>query len=128
MHGTIQQEGHRLHLSTDLGIQTQDLYDTAPAIPTMPTSGPPAFSAAGWYATHPVAVDDGVLRTALRSGAITVTGTTGRDWGDRQYTGGLNKGWFLVYGRAAVSAGRAGISRRPALPRTAVSPGYVPAG
>ena len=88
MHGTIQKERSPASSQHGPGNPVADLYDTAPAIPTMPTSGPPAFSAAGWYATHPVAVDDGVLRTALRSGAITVTGTTGRDWGDRQYTGG----------------------------------------
>ncbi|MEV7960427.1 hypothetical protein ACFVZR_39465 [Streptomyces sp. NPDC058316] len=28
LHGTIQQNGHRLHCNTDLGIETYDLYDS----------------------------------------------------------------------------------------------------
>ena len=31
LHGTIQQNGHRLHLNFDLGIETYDLYDSPPA-------------------------------------------------------------------------------------------------
>ncbi|MFE7403203.1 hypothetical protein [Streptomyces sp. NPDC057557] len=31
LHGTIQQSGRRLHLSSDLGIETYDLYDSPPA-------------------------------------------------------------------------------------------------
>jgi hypothetical protein len=30
-HGTIQQNGHRLHLNSDLGIETYDLYDSPAA-------------------------------------------------------------------------------------------------
>lgn len=106
LQGAIQQNGHRLHLNLDLGIETNDLYDSPSAIPVSPTSQPPTFTTAGWFYTHPIAIDDSILETALRSGAITITGMTGSDWGNRKYTGGLNEGWFLVYSHAAVSAGR----------------------
>jgi len=72
----------------------------------VPTSQPPTFTEAGWYGTHPVRMDDSILENVLKWRAIIITGTTGRDWGVRRYTGGLNHGWFLVYSRAAVSAGR----------------------
>ncbi|MFE9574630.1 hypothetical protein ACFYMW_40040 [Streptomyces sp. NPDC006692] len=90
VHGTIQQNGHRLHLDSDLGIATYDLYDSPSATPSPPTSQPPAFTSAKWSSGP----------------GISVTGKTSPDWGNRKYSGGLNKGWFLVYSRAAVSAGR----------------------
>ncbi|MEV0981139.1 hypothetical protein [Streptomyces sp. NPDC049915] len=31
LHGTLQQNGHRLHLDSDLGIETYDLYDSPAA-------------------------------------------------------------------------------------------------
>lgn len=71
-----------------------------------PTSQPPTFTDAGWYGTHPIRMDDSILDNVLKSRALILTGTTGRDWAARQYTGGLNHGWFLVYSKAAVSAGR----------------------
>ncbi|MBC6456647.1 hypothetical protein [Actinomadura sp. HBU206391] len=88
-----------------LAIQSAPAAPPTPT-PTTPTSQPPTFTVAEWYCNRPIAIDDSILETVLRSRAIIVTGTTGPDWGNRQYTGGLNNGWFLVYNHAAVSAGR----------------------
>ncbi|MEU7531142.1 hypothetical protein AB0A74_35805 [Saccharothrix sp. NPDC042600] len=74
--------------------------------PTTPTSRPPQFSEAGWFATHPLKIEDSILESSLRAGAIVVTGRTESDWGNRKYTGGLNEGWFVAYRKDAVSAGR----------------------
>ncbi|MEV5283531.1 hypothetical protein [Streptomyces sp. NPDC052811] len=44
IHGTLQQDGHHLHLDSDLGIETYDLYDspsvaaTATALPGTPSN------------------------------------------------------------------------------------------
>lgn len=80
--------------------------ETTTTTPTNPTSRPPQFSEAGWFATHPIKIDNSILESSLRSGAIVVTGRTESDWGNRKYTGGLNEGWFVAYRKDAVSAGR----------------------
>jgi hypothetical protein len=80
--------------------------ESAAATAATPTSRPPTFTEAGWFGTHPIQMDDSIQKNVFAMRAIIVTGTTGPDWGNRQYTGGLNQGWFLAYHRPAVSAGR----------------------
>ncbi|MGV9252829.1 hypothetical protein [Streptomyces sp. NPDC003697] len=99
VHGTIQQNGHRLHLDSDLGIETYDLYDSPSAAPSPPTSQPPTFTSANWSSGPKISGISAIP-------GISVTGKTSPDWGSRKYLGGLNEGWFLVYSSAAVSAGR----------------------
>ncbi|MEU5260643.1 hypothetical protein [Amycolatopsis sp. NPDC021455] len=87
------------------GPDTVATSSDTPSETRAPTSQPPTFTEAGWYGTHPLRMDDSIEENVLKSRAIILTGTTGRDWSARQYTGGLNHGWFLVYRKAAVSAG-----------------------